>query len=231
MSYGSKPADYSVPGEAGGLARIDTILGLDLYGSSFGASPLVFGAFPSLHSGDATLEMLFVAYLFPKARPLCIAYVMWMWWSTMYLTHHYLIDLVGGSIYAISAFFIARRHLPAIRPNARTRLDYLGIRKISWSAFVRSIEYRRNFGSAKPQPAKDFSIVHATVNMDGEPQDVYVLMEPECLDDDKVSLRLRRMDYSAEEEDVGLSSGTSSPSEPASPVTPRSPHFPVNLKA
>ncbi|KAI8050125.1 uncharacterized protein B0P05DRAFT_575781 [Gilbertella persicaria] len=94
--YGSAPADYSIPGEAGGLLRIDEILGLDLYGSTFGTSPLVFGAFPSLHSGCATIEMLFFAYLFPRMKPVAIFYVMWMWFSTMYLTHHYMIDLVGA---------------------------------------------------------------------------------------------------------------------------------------
>ncbi|KAI8143635.1 hypothetical protein BJV82DRAFT_644538 [Fennellomyces sp. T-0311] len=152
MSYGSAPADYSIHGEAGGLARIDKILGLELYGSSFGHSPLVFGAFPSLHSADATFIMLFLYYLKPKLWPLCIAHVMWMWWATMYLTHHYLIDLVGGSMYAFSAFFVARQYLPPLNPNCRTRLAYLGITKISLGAFVRSIERDRNGDSKETSP-------------------------------------------------------------------------------
>ncbi|KAI9491465.1 hypothetical protein BDB00DRAFT_832309 [Zychaea mexicana] len=143
MTYGSAPADYSIHGEAGGLARIDKILGLELYGSSFGHSPLVFGAFPSLHSADATLTMLFLFYLKRKLWPLCLLHVVWMWWATMYLTHHYLIDLVGGSMFALCAFFVSRPFLPPLDPNCRTRLAYLGFTKISLGAFVRSIERDR----------------------------------------------------------------------------------------
>ncbi|KAI9281091.1 hypothetical protein BY458DRAFT_430223 [Sporodiniella umbellata] len=147
LSYGSAPADYSIPGEPGGLIRIDHILGLDLYGSTFGSSPLVFGAFPSLHAGSATIEMLFVVYLFPRMKPLAIAYVMWMWFATMYLTHHYMIDLVGGSIYAIVTFAVAQKFLPAIEPHAAHRLAYyhntLGIRrtKVRLWDFLHSIEH------------------------------------------------------------------------------------------
>ncbi|KAG1144849.1 hypothetical protein G6F37_003405 [Rhizopus arrhizus] len=141
LSYGSAPADYSIPGEAGGLIRIDQILGLDLYGSTFGSSPLVFGAFPSLHSACATIEMFFVIYLFPKLKPLAVIYVMWMWFATMYLTHHYMIDLVGGSIYAITAFAISRRFLPKVNTDYCTRLHYLGKTKFTLSSFIYSIEH------------------------------------------------------------------------------------------
>lgn len=238
MSYGSAPANYNVPGEAGGLARIDKILGLNLYSSSFGASPLVFGAFPSLHSGSATIEMAFVVYLWPKAWPLAVAYTMWMWWSTMYLTHHYLIDLVGGSIYAFSAYFVARRHLPPVRADCRTRLDYLGIQDLSWRAFVRSIEFRLNYRKNNDVDHAATAVVDYSLARDHQ-QDVYVLMEPQVVvQEDKLSLRLRRFDYDDEEEsNIGLSySGSSSPAEPASPITPRSPvsfsHFPpLHLKA
>lgn len=114
-----------------------------MYGTTFGNSPLVFGAFPSLHSGCATIEMLFLSWLCPKLRPYCVLHVMWMWFSTMYLAHHYLIDLVGGSIYATLSFFFFRRYLPAIRPGCLTRLDYIDIKvsvKKSVGTFVRSIE-------------------------------------------------------------------------------------------
>jgi hypothetical protein len=117
-----------------------------LYGKTFGNSPLVFGAFPSLHSGCATIEMLFMGWLFPKMRIYCVVHVMWMWFATMYLTHHYLIDLVGGSIYATLAFFAFRKHLPEIRPECLTRLDYIDSKipvKRTVGNFIRSIEMER----------------------------------------------------------------------------------------
>ncbi|PBP15540.1 PAP2-domain-containing protein, partial [Diplocarpon rosae] len=51
--YGLAPANYSMEGSPAGLARIDKLLGVDMYTTNFTASPLVFGAFPSLHSGNA----------------------------------------------------------------------------------------------------------------------------------------------------------------------------------
>ncbi len=96
--YGLAPANYSMPGSPAGLAAIDKLFHIDLYTSTFTASPMVFGAFPSLHSGSATIEALFMSNIFPRLRPLFILYTLWLWWATMYLSHHYAVDLVGGSI-------------------------------------------------------------------------------------------------------------------------------------
>ncbi|EMC95690.1 hypothetical protein BAUCODRAFT_499183 [Baudoinia panamericana UAMH 10762] len=126
--YGLAPANYSMPGSPAGLAAIDKILGFDLYTSTFTASPLVFGAFPSLHSGSATIEALFMCHTFPRLRPLFIAYALWLWWSTMYLSHHYAIDLVAGSLIAAVVYFIAEaKFLPRLQPgkNLRWAYDYV----------------------------------------------------------------------------------------------------------
>jgi hypothetical protein len=97
-TYGLAPANYSIAGDAAGLKAIDKLFGVDLYTSGFHASPVVFGAFPSLHSGWATLETLFMGHLFPKLFPVYVFYTMWLWWSTMYFSHHYAVDLVAGSL-------------------------------------------------------------------------------------------------------------------------------------
>ncbi|KAI7818477.1 hypothetical protein BC939DRAFT_401415, partial [Gamsiella multidivaricata] len=107
-NYGSfKPATYSMPGSPGGLARVDDILGTNMYKSTFTASPLVFGAFPSLHSACAWQLAFFLVYIFgPRSIPFVVGYVFWIWWATMYLGHHYVVDLVGGAGYAVVAFWI-----------------------------------------------------------------------------------------------------------------------------
>ncbi|KAK8178693.1 aureobasidin resistance protein Aur1 [Phyllosticta citribraziliensis] len=123
--YGLAPANYGMPGDPAGLAAIDKLLGLDLYTSAFTASPMVFGAFPSLHSGWATIHALFLSYVFPKMWPVFGVYVMWLWWSTMYLSHHYAVDLVAGSLLAGTIFFIAKqKFLPRMQPDKMTRWDY-----------------------------------------------------------------------------------------------------------
>ncbi|ORY05763.1 PAP2-domain-containing protein, partial [Basidiobolus meristosporus CBS 931.73] len=102
--YGTQPANYSMPGNPGGLIRVDDILHINLYGNTFGNSPLVFGAWPSLHSGSAVLINLFIARLNPWLIPLNFGYVFWIWWACLYLRHHYLVDLFGGFFYAFIAF-------------------------------------------------------------------------------------------------------------------------------
>lgn len=123
--YGSQPANYNMEGSAGGLARIDGFFGTKVYTSAFPASPLVFGAFPSLHSGHATLEALFLSYIFPKITPYLVIYVLWLWWCTMYLTHHYFVDLIGGSCLAIFIFYIAQyNYLPHMQSGNLFRWDH-----------------------------------------------------------------------------------------------------------
>lgn len=141
-TYGLAPANYSIHGDAAGLKAIDKLLGVDFYTSMFDASPVVFGAFPSLHSGFATLETLFIGHLFPKLFPVYVFYTMWMWWATMYFSHHYAVDLVAGSLRKLPlystilhhsdktsvagvAFFWARgRFLPRVQTDKEFRWDY-----------------------------------------------------------------------------------------------------------
>jgi membrane-associated phospholipid phosphatase len=123
--YGLAPANYSMEGSPAGLRRIDQLLGIDMYTTNFTASPLVFGAFPSLHAGNAVLEALFMSHCFPRLRPFAIAYTMWMWWATMYLSHHYAVDLVVGAFLAAIAFYISRANfLPRIQMDKTWRWQY-----------------------------------------------------------------------------------------------------------
>ncbi|KAF9085527.1 Aureobasidin resistance protein Aur1 [Mortierella sp. AD031] len=113
-----EPATYAMPGSPGGLARVDDILGTNMYKSTFTASPLVFGAFPSLHSACAWQLAFFLVYIFgPRSIPFVVGYVFWIWWATMYLGHHYVVDLVGGAGYAVVAFWIGSFFLPSVLPS------------------------------------------------------------------------------------------------------------------
>lgn len=133
LLHGLDPANYSMLGSPGGLGRIDTLLHLDLYTTNFSKnSPVVFGAFPSLHSGCATMDALFLSYLFPRLQPLFFLYVTWLWWSTMYLTHHYFIDVIAGSTLSFIVFTYTKYvHLPINDKNAKNRWSYAEIRKIN----------------------------------------------------------------------------------------------------
>ena len=93
-----------MPGSPGGLARIDAIFHTTAYTVGFSTAPVVFGAFPSLHAGDATLAALFISHFWPWLRLYAWGYCGVLYWATMYLTHHYLIDVVVGACMA-TAFF------------------------------------------------------------------------------------------------------------------------------
>ncbi|KAG2229783.1 hypothetical protein INT48_005310 [Thamnidium elegans] len=252
LSYGSAPADYSVHGQPGGLARIDDILGLNLYGTTFGNSPLVFGAFPSLHSGCATIEMLFLSWLCPKLRPYCVFHVMWMWFATMYLTHHYLIDLVGGSIYATLAFFFFRRYLPTIRPNCSTRLDYIQSKvpvKKSFANYVRSIEMEKFVLTLDRRDNDDTeALLMKEADLDFNQQDTDAIShhhlnreEEETLNSydhvpllsiRKSPLKVLMTSRNSGDDYASYPSASTSPtcSEPPSPTTPGTPHFDAYLQ-
>ncbi|ROV93529.1 hypothetical protein VSDG_06823 [Cytospora chrysosperma] len=123
--HGLEPAHYGMSGSPAGLARIDKLFGIDMYTTSFTTAPMPFGAFPSLHAANATLEALFMSFAFPRFRAFFIFYVGWLWWATMYLNHHYAVDLVAGSLMATGIYYIARtRYLPRQQADKRNRWAY-----------------------------------------------------------------------------------------------------------
>ncbi|KAG6813311.1 hypothetical protein H0H92_012124 [Tricholoma furcatifolium] len=106
LIHGLTPANYTMKGSPGGLARIDALLSSHAYTIGFSNAPVVFGAFPSLHSACATIEALFMSHFFPQTTRYVWIYTGVLYWATMYLTHHYLIDVVGGACLAIAFFYL-----------------------------------------------------------------------------------------------------------------------------
>lgn len=120
--YGYSPANYSLPGDPGGLVRVDALLDTTIYEGVFEQSPLVFGAFPSLHSAFAVCVTLFSFHLNRTVGILMIGYTLWMWWATLYFSHHWMVDLLGGGIYAGIPFLISRFYL-----NVSSKYDTMSL--------------------------------------------------------------------------------------------------------
>ncbi|KAI3617253.1 hypothetical protein CBS9595_003162 [Malassezia furfur] len=118
LREGLTPANYGMRGSPAGLARIDALFKGHGYTLTFTGAPMVFGAFPSLHAACATVESLFLSYFFPgkihvgrfaiDKRVFYWGYSFWLYWCTMYLMHHYLIDLVAGGCLATMCFYVFR---------------------------------------------------------------------------------------------------------------------------
>ncbi|GAA96763.1 hypothetical protein E5Q_03434 [Mixia osmundae IAM 14324] len=111
--YGAKNGilepSYASLGNPAGLIRVDDILGTHLYRYAFKRSPVVFGALPSLHAATSVCCALYVARYASSSTTVAtmIVYYLWMFWSTVYLGHHFTVDLLVGSVYAVIAFSLA----------------------------------------------------------------------------------------------------------------------------
>jgi membrane-associated phospholipid phosphatase len=61
-------------------------------------------AFPSLHAAYPLLAYLFARTRWPRASLIALAWSVAMWFSVVYLGHHYVIDVVAGILFAIGAY-------------------------------------------------------------------------------------------------------------------------------
>lgn len=126
-------ADYGTLGYAAGLIRVDTQLGTHLSTDGFHKSPIVFGACPSVHSATAICCLLWIAchrqiadgfsglkIVQITARVIVTTYVFVQWWATMYLDHHWRIDLLVGMFYSVFTFLLI--HL--ISPSDEKSLSF-----------------------------------------------------------------------------------------------------------
>lgn len=116
--YGFAPADYSLHGDPGTLSRVDDYFQGTFYFNTFSRSPLVFGAFPSLHVGWPAMLALFFTYahdinvsMWFKRMVYC--YFAWVCFAVVYLQHHYVIDVLGGAAYALIIYHLFGPHRDA----------------------------------------------------------------------------------------------------------------------
>ncbi len=104
--YGLGPAKMDVAANAAGCARFDQMLGTHFFSGMYGRAADVFGAIPSLHVAYPLLSIIF-AFQVGAARGFCIFFYILMTFSAVYLNHHYLLDALWGSAYALmTGYFI-----------------------------------------------------------------------------------------------------------------------------
>lgn len=128
LFYPSAPPWYGVNATRV-LTQLDGDLGVPFYRSFFDfvqSNP--FAAFPSLHAMYPWLISLFSLKIGKaKALPILV-FPAGVWFSTVYLGEHYVVDLIGAVIYGTCAFLIAEKLIPLIaqrRSHFLTRKDSL----------------------------------------------------------------------------------------------------------
>lgn len=88
--------------EGPALARVDGILGIHYFHGMYARASSVFGALPSLHCAYPALVAIEGHRAFgPRLRVASVAYWMWMVFASMYLDHHWLLDGLLGTSYAV----------------------------------------------------------------------------------------------------------------------------------
>lgn len=102
--YGRAAANPLLPGYASGLLRVDVLLGVSYFENLYSMGAIVFGAFPSMHGAWPVLLTLCTWSHYRKVSIAFFFYGVWMWWAAVYLGHHYVIDLVGGALYALLSY-------------------------------------------------------------------------------------------------------------------------------
>lgn len=94
---------------------------VDWAGSEERLSGNPVAAFPSMH---AAYPLLATIFLWPVWRRAAWAMAVWtvlVWFAVIYLGHHYLVDVIGGSVYAFVGIWVVMRFWPRGRrpaPNA-----------------------------------------------------------------------------------------------------------------
>jgi hypothetical protein len=98
-----------------GFAGLESLFGFGNYFFSYqnvyGISSNDVAAFPSLHAAYPFLAFLFARKAFGKAGFIMLAYTACIWFAIVYLGEHWVVDIVGGVLYA-SLAYVAVMHAP-----------------------------------------------------------------------------------------------------------------------
>jgi membrane-associated phospholipid phosphatase len=117
--FGMGPARLDIHPTAAAANRFDQILGTHFFDQIYGRGIDVYGAYPSLHVAYPLL-VVWVTFQLRElrwARIPAIGFYLLMCLSAVYLQHHYIVDILLGSAYAIGTVAILKRML---RPSEKS---------------------------------------------------------------------------------------------------------------
>ncbi len=99
--------DPATKSNAAGLLKFDHYFGIKLFEDLYAKGSNVFAAMPSLHS---SYPLIGLYYTFKQPRrwmSYVFAIVMaGIWFSAIYLTHHYILDVLAGILVGVTGIFI-----------------------------------------------------------------------------------------------------------------------------
>lgn len=104
IHYGFEPI-LNTPGNVAGLDRFDTLVGFPVFHSIYCNNSNVFAAVPSLHAAYMLVTTIYAVKSREHILTICVfAFIcMGIWWTAVYSTHHYIIDVLLGILTTIIA--------------------------------------------------------------------------------------------------------------------------------
>jgi inositol phosphorylceramide synthase catalytic subunit len=121
-THGFGPVDVNAVASPAALVRWDALTGIPYFASFYSRSSDVFGAMPSMHCAYPTLLLLYVAELRrPRLLALMVVFQLLTCFSAVYLQHHYVLDVLVGTSYAIIGYRLERWLTARIGQTARER--------------------------------------------------------------------------------------------------------------
>ncbi|MGM9862186.1 MAG: phosphatase PAP2 family protein [Muribaculaceae bacterium] len=117
-------------GEVAGLGRFDDITGLGIFHGLYSRNANVFAAVPSLHSAYTFVALMYaLRYRSPKAWIAALAVItVGIWFTAVYTSHHYIIDVLAGIACAIVGYIIfeyAIAIIPAVKRALARYVAYI----------------------------------------------------------------------------------------------------------
>jgi multisubunit Na+/H+ antiporter MnhF subunit len=107
--WGLGPANFAAQASPAAAIRWDQLVGLHYFERFYGRSADIFGAIPSLHAAQPLLVFLIARHLGSRALSWTTGlYYLLVCFSALYLQHHYLLDVLIGSAYALLAYTAER---------------------------------------------------------------------------------------------------------------------------
>lgn len=103
-------ADLTTAPNPAGLVRVDAMIGIPYFQSFYARASQVFGALPSMHCACPMLGLL-TAFKFTRWRTrwIHVLYVATMFFASVYLDHHWIVDGLLGWALAFLSVVLAQR--------------------------------------------------------------------------------------------------------------------------
>jgi hypothetical protein len=108
-THGFGPVDAHAAASPAALARLDALTGIPYFRGLYAQASDVFGAMPSMH---CAYPMLLLLYALELRRPVLagglVLFQLVTCFSAVYLQHHYVADVLAGTLFALGGYVIER---------------------------------------------------------------------------------------------------------------------------